>query len=92
MFCGSRAKVASCLAGGRGYDALRPCGGGFVPLPGVSPPRFRVLWAPVAELVDATDSKFVVRTDVGVRVPPGAPHVAPQRTMLPHVPSYARAW
>ena len=29
----------------------------------------------MAELVDATDSKSVVRKDVGVRFPPGAPIV-----------------
>ena len=31
--------------------------------------------APVAELVDAADSKSVIRKDVGVRVSPGAPMI-----------------
>ena len=36
--------------------------------------HYRTLFrAPVAELVDAADSKSVVRTDVGVRVSLGAP-------------------
>ena len=33
--------------------------------------------APVAELVDAADSKSVVRKDVGVRVSLGAPNLFP---------------
>src|SRR5262249_30510833 len=32
--------------------------------------------APVAESVDAADSKSVVRKDVGVRVSPGAPSIS----------------
>jgi hypothetical protein len=35
---------------------------------------WRTAWqALVAELVDAADSKSVIRKDVGVQVPPGAP-------------------
>lgn len=42
--------------------------------------------APVAELVDAIDSKSIVREDVGVRFPPGAP-------MIPYVFSlYSSFW
>ena len=41
--------------------------------PAISPSLLFTLWAPVAELVDAADSKSVVRKDVGVRVSPGAP-------------------
>ena len=44
--------------------------------------------APVAELVDATDSKSVVRKDVLVRVRPGAPFIVVDCGILPHSDLY----
>ncbi len=57
------------------YLALFPFDVGLV-LPIMAPLDGRSLpvGAPVAELVDAVDSKSAVRTGVLVRVRPGAPH------------------
>ena len=52
------------------------------------PSGSRGLGAPVAELVDATDSKSVVRKDVLVRVRPGVPIISMGCVIFQHTPMF----
>src|SRR3546814_6248655 len=70
--CSSDLRAAGCQARRRGYDALRPVAASQ-PLPAALRHRQRAAagasqGAPVAESVDATDSKSVARKGVPVRV------------------------
>ena len=81
--------VAGCQADRPGYDARRPwgrrcCAAEGPPFRSTGASPGRTLEAPVAELVDATDSKSVSRKGVPVRVRPGAPppHPLPQQRYI----------